>query len=129
MDIKLADLLRAYARMLNTLNFARLAPALHPHFAYASQSVLSEIHGKKEFLDYIKPKLEAISRSTSPVFAEMGAISINGHEQPCVILAQGKKDNLVALALGQMRDDRLSRIDICVVPNPSSANRSGEYPV
>lgn len=128
MAVELVDLLRAYARMLNSLSYARLAPVLHSHFQFASQAVFSEVHGKQEFLEYMKPKLEAIAKGGSPVFAEMGSVSAYGKRQPCVILAQGTRENLVAVALGQEREGRLARIDLCIVPSPAQAVRTGEYP-
>jgi hypothetical protein len=66
------EALRAYARMINTLDASPLEPLLADDFHYASQNVVDEIRSKKEFLDYIEPKLRVMARSGSPVFAEMG---------------------------------------------------------
>jgi hypothetical protein len=48
---------------------------------------------------------------------------------PCVVLAQGDKENLVALVLAEVEGDLISRLDMCIVPTPQSAVRSGEYPL
>jgi len=119
--------LKAYASMMNTLDSSKLEPLLSPDFHYESQLVFSEIKSKQEYLDYINPKLEAVSASGVKVWAEMAMLthSIPG---PCVVLAQGEKEKLVALVLAEVNGDFLERIDMCIVPDPQSAKRSGEYP-
>jgi hypothetical protein len=47
---------------------------------------------------------------------------------PCVVLAQGDKENLVAVVFAEVKGDFIERIDLCVAPTPQSAKRSGEYP-
>jgi hypothetical protein len=43
-------------------------------------------------------------------------------------MAQGFRDNLVATVLLKVADGRITRIDMCAVPPPTSAIRTGEYP-
>jgi len=119
--------LKAYASMMNSLDSSKLEPLLSPDFHYESQMVFSEIKSKQEYLDYINPKLETVKASGTKVWAEMAMLthSIPG---PCVVLAQGEKENLVALVLAEVKGDLIKRIDMCIVPNPQSAERSGEYP-
>ena len=126
LDIETA--LRAYASMMNTLDSSKLAPLLSDDFHYASQMVLAEIESKQEYLDYINPKLEVVRASGTKVWAEM-AILTHSFPGPCVVLAQGDKENLVALVLAKVKGDQIERIDMCIVPTPQSAKRSGEYPV
>jgi hypothetical protein len=45
-----------------------------------------------------------------------------------VILAQGRKDNLVGLAFADVTDGFIRRIDLCIVPDAHDARRSGFYP-
>ena len=125
--LKIEAALRAFATMMNTLDSSKLGPLLAPDFHYESQMVFSEIKSKQEYLDYITPKLEVVRASGTKVWAEMAMLthSIPG---PCVVLAQGEKENLVALALAKVKGDFIERIDMCIVPNPQSAERSGEYP-
>ena len=89
--------------------------------------VFSEITSKQEYLYYINPKLEAVRASGAKVWAEMAMLthSIPG---PCVVLAQGEKENLVALVVAKVKGDFIERIDMCIVPAPQSAKRSGDYP-
>ena len=120
--------LRAYAAMMNTLESSKLEPLLAENFHYASQMVFSEIESRQEYMAYIQPKLEAVRSSGNSVWAEMGSLE-TGFPGPCVILAQGDKENLVALVLAEVEGDFITRIDMCIVPTPQSAVRSGEYPV
>jgi hypothetical protein len=120
--------LRTYAKMLNTLDASCLEPLLAEDFIYESQRVFQAIESKKEFLDYIRPKLVTIQQANAAVFAEMGSVSAYGEDQPCVILAQNDKHNLVGLVLAKVDGEHLKRIDICIVPSPEVAKRSGDYP-
>ena len=54
MTLTREDALRAYARMLNTLDESHIEPLLADDFHYSSQKVFSEITSKAEFLDYIR---------------------------------------------------------------------------
>ena len=119
--------LRAYATMMNTLDSSLLEPLLSPDFHYESQMVFSEIKSKQEYLDYIKPKLEVVRASGTKVWAEMAMLT-HSFPGPCVVLAQGEKENLVAIVLAEVKGDLIERIDMCIVPAPHSAKRSGEYP-
>lgn len=128
MELTQSEALRAYAKMMNTLSVTPIESLLADDFAYESQTVLSALESKQAFLDYIQPKLQTIKNAGATVFAEMGTVSAYGKRQPCVVLAQNSHDNLVALVLAQVAGDKLSRLDLCIVPPPQSAERSGEYP-
>ena len=120
--------LRAYAKMMNTLSAAPLEPLLTDDFTYESQMVFQALESKQAFLEYIIPKLQTIHRSNATVYAEMGTVAAYGKNQPCVILAQNEKANLVALVLAKTQGSKLIRLDLCIVPPPQAAERSGEYP-
>lgn len=83
--------LRAYAKMMNTLNAECLEPLLAEDFTYESQHVFQPLESKQAFLDYIRSKLIAIKQAKTTVFAEMGTVAAYGKNQPCVILAQNDK--------------------------------------
>jgi hypothetical protein len=119
--------LRAFASMMNTLDSSKLEPLLAVDFHYESQMVFAEIESKQEYLDYITPKLETVRASGSKVWAEMATLT-HGFPGPCVVLAQGDKENLVAVVLAKVRGDFIERIDMCIVPTPQSAKRTGDYP-
>lgn len=119
--------LKAYASMMNTLDSSKLGALLSPDFHYESQMVFSDIKSKQEYLDYINPKLEVVKASGTKVWAEM-AILKHSFPGPCVVIAQGEKENLVALVLAKIKGDFIERVDMCIVPSPQSAERSGQYP-
>lgn len=120
--------LRAYARMMNTLNAQCLEPLLADDFTYESQQVFQPLESKQAFLEYISPKLQVIQQAKATVFAEMGAVAAYGKNQPCVILAQNDKANLVGIVLAKTDGEFLKRLDLCIVPPPQTAKRSGDYP-
>ena len=128
MELTKSEALRAYARMMNTLSVSPLEPLLADNFTYESQAVFTALESKQAFLDYIRPKLETIRNVGATVFAEMGKVDAYGEDQPCVVLAQNNKGNLVGLVLARVTDGKLSRLDLCIVPPPQFAERSGEYP-
>jgi hypothetical protein len=47
---------------------------------------------------------------------------------PCVVLAQGHKDNLIAVVLADLDGTMIQGLTLCVVPSPLSAHRTGKYP-
>lgn len=128
MSLTIQQALRRYAAMMNTLNPSLLEPILADNFVYESQRVFQALDSKIAYLDYIRAKCAAIAKAQSPVFAEMGMITAYGAHQPCVILAQGDHDNLVGLVLATISGDKLTRLDLCIVPEPQSTQRTGEYP-
>jgi hypothetical protein len=91
--------LQAYARMMNTMSTESLESLLAEDFVYESQNVFQALESKQEFLDYMVPKLKTIARVKATVYAEMGTVAAYGREQPCVILAQNEKNNLVGIVL------------------------------
>jgi len=121
------DALRAYAAMMNTLDIDHIAQLLADDFHYASQWVFAEIESKQDYLDYISPKLLSLKTSGSKVWAEMASLE-REMPGPCVVMAQGSKDNLVSLVLAGVVNDKITRLDMCGAPSPHSARRSGEYP-
>lgn len=128
MELTQLEALRAYAKTLNTLTAEPLEPLLAEDFTYESQNVFTAIKSKHEFLDYFRPKLQTIEDSDFPVYAELGTISAYGGLQPCVVVAQGSKEDLTCFVLAKVHDGKLKRLDLCIVPSPQSAERTGEYP-
>ena len=128
-ELTKTEALRAYARMINTLNVSPLEPLLADDVHYASQKVFAEITSKQDFLDYIKPKLRVIELGDRPLFAEMGILAAHHGGGPCVVLAQGTKDTLVGTVLIETAAGSIARIDLCIVPPPETAKRLGDYPV
>ena len=126
-DLTQVQALETYAVMMNTLDASKIEPILAEDFHYSSQWVLTDITSKQDFLDYIIPKLEAIRASDSQVWAEMGELTreIPG---PCVVMAQGEKDNLLSVILAKVEGGKLKNLSMCGAPSPHDAIRSGHYP-
>lgn len=120
--------LRAYAKMLNTLDSECVEHLLADDFIYESQQVLQPLETKNAYLEYMRQKLKTIKKANATVFAEMGTVDAYTGNQPCVILAQNNQENLVGLVFVKTEGDFIKRIDLCVVPPPHTAKRSGEYP-
>ncbi len=125
--LTIEDALRAYAAMMNTGDVSMLEPLLAGDFRYASQWVFAEIESKGEYIEYIEPKLAAVKASGQRVWAELGQLD-SELPGPCVVLAQGERNNLVALVFAKVEDGQIKRLDLCGTPSPYSARRSGEYP-
>ncbi len=127
MSLTAEGALRAYATMMNTLDASCAEPLLADDFHYASQWVFAEIESKSAYMKYIVPKLDAIRRSGAAAWAEMGWFD---HEVPgpCVGMAQGDQDNLLAAVLAEVEDGKIKRLDLCGAPSPHSARRTGDYP-
>lgn len=118
------DALRAYASMLNSLDAKDFAPLLADDCHYESQSVFSEIRSKQEYFHYISRQLQAMKSSGKRVWAELG----NCFWGPCVVLAEDEQDNLIATLVVEVEGDKIIRMDLCGVPSPYLASRTGEYP-
>lgn len=127
MKLTISDALRAYAKMMNTLDVKHIEPLLAEDFCYSSQWVFEEIKSKQGFIDYISPKLVSIAKSGSLAYAEMCELKEYGGG-PCVVIAQGRKDNLIATVKAEVDSGKIKRIDLCQIPPPSAALRTGEYP-
>jgi hypothetical protein len=121
--LRTEDAVRAYAVMMNTLDVSKFEPLLANDFHYASQWVFHEIESKQEYLEYITRKLRAIKKSGLKVWAEL-AESNNG---PCVVVAEGGKDNILSVVFAKVKDNKMERMDMCML-SLYSGKRSGEYP-
>lgn len=126
-ELRKVDALRAYARMMHHLSADYLAPLLADDFHYASQWVFEAIASKQQYLDYIQPKLDAIKTSGNRVWAELGELQAYPGG-PCLVMAQGDKNNISATVLVEVLGSKIKRLDMCFVPSPHSARRTGEYP-
>ena len=121
------DALTIYARMLHTLDSSEFESFLSEDFSYSTQKVLTDMNSIDEFIKYIRPKLETIKKSKSPVYAELGICPAYGHTD-CLIMAQGDKSNLLGVAYASVDEGKISGLSLCIVPTPDSAERSGIYP-
>ena len=119
--------LSIYARLLHSLDSSEFESFLSEDFSYSSQKVLTDMNSRDEFIEYIRPKLETIKKSKSPVYAELGVCPAYGHTD-CLIMAQGDKSNLLGVAYASVDEGKICSLALCIVPTPDSAIRSGIYP-
>ena len=118
-----------------------IEPYLAEDVVYESQQVFSALIGKEEVFDYLKGKMQTIKNNSpqSKVYAEVGYCgSQEGYNvqvwsasegKPCVLMAQGNPNEVLALVLLETEEAKIKRVDICTVaPHPSTATRTGEYP-
>lgn len=127
MELTTKQALTAYAEMMNSCDSTNFEKLLADDLVSTSQAVLTDITSKTEFISYIRGKLQTIKQSNATVYAELGELNAYGHSE-CVVIAQGNKDNLVATAFITVKDNKVKQIDLCSVPPPSQAKRSGIYP-
>jgi hypothetical protein len=123
--------LEAFARMMNTSDAEEFLQLIDEDFVYSSQMVFEDITSKKEFSSYIKAKLKLVSNSNSKVYAELAMMqpyAMSTLSGPCVVLAQGNKENLVATVLASVKDNMITGISLCIIPPPETTLRSGIYP-
>jgi hypothetical protein len=123
--------LEAFARMMNTSNADEFLQLIHEDFVYSSQMVFEDITSKTEFSSYIKAKLKLVSNSDNKVYAELAEMQpypMSTLFGPCVVLAQGNKENLVSTVLANVKDNMITRISLCIIPPPETTLRSGIYP-
>jgi hypothetical protein len=131
MELTKSDALRAYATMINTLDASHIEPLLAEDFHYASQMVFEELTSKQAFLTYIRAKLKTIKKTGDFAYAEMAECPVVAYTDsigPCVVVAQYSKENLRGTVFVKVKDGYIKRLDMCRVPHPSVAIRSGEYP-
>ena len=121
------DALSIYARMLHTLDSSEFESYLSEDFSYSSQRVLTDMNSRGEFREYIRPKLETIKKSKSPIYAELGISPAYGHTD-CLIMAQGNKSNLLGVAYDSVDEGKISGLSLSIIPTPDSVERSGIYP-
>jgi SnoaL-like domain len=119
----------AYARAWNRLDLTIIEPLLDEDVRFRSQLVLEELHGKARVIEHLSGKMDAVANAGTEwiVFAELAEVT-HRQSRPCVCIAQGGKQRLVGLTLLTVEAGRISAIDLCLVPSPHDARRSGFYP-
>ncbi|NLX01113.1 MAG: hypothetical protein GXY40_01075 [Syntrophomonadaceae bacterium] len=132
---KLEQLIILLAQSWNGLSPDTIVDYLSPDIIYESQQVLTPMVGKELVVNYLREKMAVIAQDleNSQVFAELAfwPRPIQGQkpsEIPCILLAQGSRENTSAVVLVQSREELINRIDICtVVPNPAMVRRTAIY--
>jgi len=72
-------------------------------------------------------KFQTIADSDRRPYAEIGELQEYPYGE-CVILAQDDIDNLIATVIVSIEGGLIAKLNMCAVPAPQSARRTGEYP-
>ena len=123
----------AYARAWNRLDPSEFVELLDPDGRYASQWVFSELVGRDAISDYLIGKMRAVKARAvndpdSAVSAELGKTTIGFSDGDCVLLSQGRKENVTAAVLFKVNAGKIQRYDLCI-PELLGVVRSGVYPI
>lgn len=139
-ELTLLMLTTEVAKAYNNLDASIIADRLADDIVYESQQVLIPLRGKPGVVEYLEQKFRTISNTPeAQLFVELAfldnlddtmiPLSFAREGQPCLIMAQGKREHKLAVVLVHERDRKISRIDICTVaPHWSQARGTGEYP-
>jgi hypothetical protein len=127
------DACRTYATAWNRLAPDDLINVLDEDVRYTSQAVLLEMRGKQKVAEYLRQKMDTVR--SSPAFKVLAELAETqpypmypNAPRPCVVVAQGKPENLVATVLFTVASSKIIAIDICVIPPPYTTKRLGEFP-
>jgi hypothetical protein len=118
-----------YAKAWNNLDYSFLYPFLSKDIVLESQNLLEPIKSKTEVLNYFNHKMQTMSKASSEykVSAQVGLVF---NYRPCVVISQGDKNNLILTVLFTIKDELISRIDICsVAPHPMEAELTNYFPL
>ena len=124
--------LRQLAKSWNNLDTSFIEKELAHDFIYESQWVLTPIEGKGEFLSYLQSKFTAIKTAmqsqTMTVTAEI-ALHPSLQNRPCIVLTQITSEEIRQVSvLIKIQEQKIKRIDVCFIPDPTEAELTGEFP-
>lgn len=126
------EALRQLAKCWNNLDKCFIEKELADDFIYESQWVLTPIEGKVEFISYLHSKFIAIKTAmqsqTMTVTAEI-ALLPSMQNRPCIVLTQITSQGIRQVAvLIKIQQNKIKRIDVCFIPDPTEAELTGEFP-
>lgn len=126
--------LRLLAKSWNNLDASFLEGILTKNFIYKSQWVLTPLIGSDEFLTYLYFKFNAIKNAMNThvitVCAEMAFHNYSKvKEKPCLVITQIILGDIHQVSvLIKNKVNKINRIDVCFIPDPSEAILTGEVP-
>lgn len=139
-ELSLLLLSTAVAKAFNNLDVTFIEDKLADNIVYESQQVLVPLRGKPAVVEYLTKKFQTIGNTpNAEIFVELAflenlsdsmiPVAFAQEGQPCLVMAQGKPDNKLAIVLVHEFEGLISRIDICTVaPHWSQAKGTGEFP-
>lgn len=126
------EALKRLAQSWNNLDTSFIKDVLADNFTYESQWVLTPIVGSQAFLNYLESKFQAIKsamqKETMTVTAELALHPAIQHK-PIIVLTQITSEGIRQVSLlVKMEQDKIKRIDVCFIPDPTEAELTGEFP-
>lgn len=127
------EILSQLAKSWNNLDVSFIERDLADDFIYESQWALQPIEGKKEFLSYLHSKFSAIKTAKQSqimtVRAEL-ALHPSIENRPLIVLTQITSEEIRQVSvLIKFHENKIKRIDVCFIPDPSEAELTGECPM
>jgi hypothetical protein len=124
--------LKRLAKSWNNLDTSFIKHDLADNFTYESQWVLTPIEGSQTFLQYLESKFQAIKsamqKETMTVTAEL-ALHPAMQLKPIIVLTQITSEGIRQVSLLiKMEHEKIKRIDVCFIPDPTEAELTGEFP-
>lgn len=124
--------LKKVAKSWNNLDTSFIEKELAEDFTYESQWVSIPIKGSKAFLIYLLSKFQAIKsamqKETMSVTAEL-AIHPAIQHKPIIVLTQITGNGIRQVSiLVKTENEKIGRIAVCFIPDPSEAELTGEFP-
>lgn len=132
MENKEIQNLRLLAKCWNNLDVSYINGFLASDLVYESQWVLTPLKGSSNFLNYLFQKFNAIKTAmlsqVISVSAEIGFCTELAN-RPCLVLTQITNESIRQVTvLIETKADKISRIDVCFIPDPSNTLLTGETP-
>ncbi len=118
----------AFAKAWNNLDCSEFLQLLAEDAHYASQYVFNELESKAEISEYLTGKMQTIKNEGETVRAELAIVHRHILRNDAVFLTQGKNEETKALILFKIKDDKISRYDLCI-HRLYRIERTGVYPV
>ena len=116
-----------YAKARNHLNADLLEPILAEDFTYESQWVFAAMHGKENYMEYIRGKFETFRYGDNIPVAELAYFpSTYGRQRvPCLILTQG---DFKTGFLIETHNGKVTRADMVFITPPETSVLLGMAP-
>ena len=118
----------AYAKAWNRLVCSQFLELLDENAHYASQWVFAELENKTAISEYLIGKMKTIKETDSRVYAGLGNTRSGFAGRDCVFMAQGNKEELQAVVLFEIANNKISRCDLCI-PELLNVERTSVYPI
>lgn len=121
-----------FARCWNNLDVTYISNILDKNCIYESQWVLLPLNGRDNIIKYLEAKflhIKATWGSETMVISAEIATHPNIDNKPMIVLTQITKELTRKVSiLIQTNENKITRIDICFIPDPLMANLTGNVP-